>query len=506
MNLSLRIVNQIKNYQMVNYKQQNLFSVSALELGRKIKSGELSCEDLVRAHIQRIKKVDKVLHAVVCDRFDEAISEAVEKDRLINRLRKEGKDLDSLPPYFGVPCTVKETISVKGMPQTGGVYYRKDYIAEEDATVVRRLKDAGCIILGVTNVPELAMWMECYNSVYGRTNNPWDKRRTPGGSSGGEAALVGAGVIPFGIGSDIGGSIRMPAFFCGVFGHKPSSCIVPNTGHWPAPGGEAMRFLVLGPIARRAEDLLTILRIIAGPDGKDTRCTSEVDLSPLEVEWSKLKVLSVRDNGKIRVSREIVATQITVEEVLKELGCSIKVARPHLLEKSVQIYSLMLSYFSEGKFSRLMEPQGFNPYSELIKWLFMMSKHTLPAIIFCIAEDITSFFHSRIKKIENMLEELKAEIEDELGDFGIMLYPVYSRPAPHHYTPILTLFDWVYTAIINVLGFPSTAVPISFSRYGIPLGVQVISTWGKDNLCIAVAQELERIFGGWRPPKNFSEL
>src|SRR5262249_8717417 len=152
---------------------------------------------------------------------------------------------------------------------TGGLYARRGKPATRDATAVKRLRAAGAIPLGVTNVSELCMWMESANTVYGRTSNPYDLARTPGGRSGGEGAIVGAGASPVGLGSDVGGSIRMPAFFCGVFGHKPTGGLIPNTGQFPIAENDALRYLTTGPLCRRAEDLWPIVRTLAGPDGED---------------------------------------------------------------------------------------------------------------------------------------------------------------------------------------------------------------------------------------------
>src|SRR6202011_2168840 len=176
---------------------------------------------------------------------------------------------ETLPPLLGVPFTVKESIAVRGMPNSAGLVARQGLASEDNAPAVQRLLDAGAIALGVTNTSELTLWIESNNRVYGQTSNPYDGTRTAGGSSGGEGAAVGSGGSPFGIASDIAGSIRIPAFFCGVFGHKPSAGLVPNSGLYPPAPGESGRMLGTGPLARRAEDLMPLLRIIAGPDGQD---------------------------------------------------------------------------------------------------------------------------------------------------------------------------------------------------------------------------------------------
>ena len=221
---------------------------SATELARLIRDGETTSEEVVRLHIDRLRRVNPALNAVVRVRVREAMSEARESDR---RLAERGPD----GPLHGVPCTIKESFELEGMPHTAGLVSRRDRRGQRDAVTVARLRAAGAIPIGVTNVSELLMWMESNNRVYGRSNNPYDPRRIVGGSSGGEGAAVGAAISPFGLGADVGGSIRMPAFFNGVFGHKPSSGLVPNSGQWPLAENEAASYLSTGPLARRAEEV-----------------------------------------------------------------------------------------------------------------------------------------------------------------------------------------------------------------------------------------------------------
>ncbi len=234
-----------------------------------IRRRELTATQVVEAHIELLQRTGPRLNAIVAERFDEALDQAREIDQVISGAALRGLSLDPLPPLTGVPFTVKESIALERMPHSAGLLARREKRASRSATAVRRLVDAGAIPLGVTNTSELTLWIESENPVYGRTNNPYDPRRTAGGSSGGEGAAVGSGGSPFGIAADIGGSIRLPALFCGVFGHKPTPGLVPNTGVWPASQGQAQRMLAVGPLTRRAEDLLPLLRIMAGPDGLD---------------------------------------------------------------------------------------------------------------------------------------------------------------------------------------------------------------------------------------------
>src|SRR6478672_10441948 len=219
---------------------------SATDLARAIRDGELTSREVVEAHIANARWRNPDLCAIVADRYDAALDEADAADQ---KVRQGGE----LPPFLGVPCTVKESFAVEGMPNAAGLVHRAEIRADADAPAVARLRAAGAIPIGVTNTSEATMWIESSNHLYGRTNNAYNPKRTAGGSSGGEGAAIGAGFAPIGLGSDIGGSIRLPAFFNGVFGHKPSPGVIPGSGSFPAPSsGTAGEMFATGPLTRRA--------------------------------------------------------------------------------------------------------------------------------------------------------------------------------------------------------------------------------------------------------------
>ena len=273
---------------------------SALSLARAIRARELTAAEVVDAHIALHERFAPVINAIAADRFDAARAEARAADERI-----AAGDDSELPPLLGVPFTVKETIAVRGMPLTGGLPARRHERASESAAAVQRLVDTGAIPLGVTNVSELTLWIESENRLYGRTNNPHDPSRTAGGSSGGEGAAVGCGGSPFGLASDIAGSIRIPALFCGVFGHKPSGGLVPNTGLWPPASGESGRMLGTGVLARRGEDLMPLLEVIAGPDGVDPIAQPMELGDPAQVSLEGLSVVTVEDASVRPIATEL---------------------------------------------------------------------------------------------------------------------------------------------------------------------------------------------------------
>lgn len=466
-----------------------LLAHSAVRLARMIREGEVTSLAVVDAHIARIRAVNPRINAVVRERFELAREEAKRADATA-----------SLAPFHGVPCTIKESFALEGMPNSAGLVARRDHVATSDATAVARLRAAGAIPLGVTNVSELCMWMESSNRVYGRTGNAFDHERIAGGSSGGEGAIVGAGGVPFGLGADIGGSIRMPAFFNGVFGHKPTGGLVPGTGQFPISENEALRYLTTGPIARRAEDLMPILRVLAGPDGVDTHCEARTLGSVEDVDVASLRVLDVADNGRIGVSRDMRAAQAKAARVLASRGATVVPSRIEGLRRSAEIWAAMMGTQETTSFrSRLEYGEKKHMGRELARWAVGTSDHTLPAIALALVEKITHASPKDTARFVAMGKALKDEVASRIGD-GVMLYPSYPEVAPPHHAPLLFPVKWMYTAIFNVLELPVTQVPLGLDARGLPLGVQVVGAHGNDHLTIAVAMELERQFGGWASP------
>lgn len=476
---------------------ESILKMSGVEIAEKIRLGKITSIEAVSAHIKHIKKVNPTLNAVVKDRFAEAQKEAEKADKKLKTA-----DTKKLPPFFGVPCTIKECFALKGMPNASGLLARKDIISEKDAVTVERIRKSGAIPMGVTNTSELCMWMESFNKVYGRTNNPYDPKRIVGGSSGGEGAIIGAGGSPFGLGSDIGGSIRMPAFFNGVFGHKPSGGLVPGTGQYPVAVNEALRYLSTGPLARKAEDLWPLLNILAGPDGVDTGCTKMNLGNPDNVDFSKIRVLVVKDNGKLRVKPDMRDALLNAAGAFEKLGAKVEMKKFDGLKDSLNIWSSMLSAAGGASFAELMgQGDKITPFGEMGKWILRKSPFTLPAISLAILELFPKKFpNSSLKSIERG-KALREEMTQAIGSDGIMLYPSYPTVAPHHYVPMVTMFYWVYTAILNVMELPVTQVPMGLNESGVPLGVQVAAINGNDHLTIAGALALEKEIGGWVPPK-----
>lgn len=267
---------------------------SSVRIAKYIRHRKLTAEEVVEACIERIRGVNGILNAVTDDRFDQAIEEAREIDRKIQE-GSYSEEYFQKKPFLGVPFTTKDSTACEGMLWTFGLTCRKDVRATEDADVVAQMKSAGGILLAKTNIPEFNLWQETRNSLFGQTVNPYNTTRTTGGSSGGEASLIAACGSPMGIGTDIGGSIRMPAFFCGVYGHKPSSYLISTKGLTRRTGTEKHTMVVAGPMTRHAEDLIPMLKVFVGSNINKLKLDIPVDVT-------KLKYFYCEESRDVRVS------------------------------------------------------------------------------------------------------------------------------------------------------------------------------------------------------------
>lgn len=470
-----------------------LLDASAVTLARWIRQRKLSPRELLTALIARIADVNPAINAVIAERYEAAHAEARAAEQRVMH-----EPADALPPLLGLPYTAKEYISARGMPLSAGIWSRRHIRADTDAETVARLGRAGAILVGITNVPEGGLWMETYNDVYGRTRNPWDLRRTAGGSSGGEGAIVASGGVAFGLGADVGGSIRIPAAFCGCVGHKPTGRMVPNTGFWPEARGELSAYLVCGPLTRRVEDIHPILSVLAGPDGVDAVVKNWPLERPADIDLRDVTVYPLLGNGRVWVREPMRRAIDQAAAALAERGATIGSLETRRLRHAFPIWSAMMSLSGSPPYSEILG--GGQPVAvlrELARLALGRSRHTLPAVLVVGLENLASHFTGSKHQLLALGKALQAELEAALGPRGVLLFPPYSRPAPRHTYPLLTPFDFVCTGLFNVLEFPSTTLPVAWHA-GLPVGVQVIGRRGDDGLTIAVARALEDAFGGWR--------
>ena len=360
-------------------------TASATQLAAAIRTGALKPTEVLEAHIARIEQVNPHINGLVAQRFDLARAEARAAEA---RLAKATPN-ETLPPLLGVPCTIKELFGVKGLPNTGGLVSRRFAVADQDAEAVRRLRAAGAIVMGVSNVPEGGMWMETYNNVYGRTNNPWDVRRTSGGSSGGEAALIASGASPFGLASDVGGSIRIPSAFCGVVGHKPSGRLVPNTGCWPGFDSELSAYLSTGPMCRRTEDLWPLLQILAGPDGVDGVVKPWKLGHPDDVDIKDVVVYPWRVGHLSIVRAPMRQAMQDSLDALAKAGARIETRPLPSLRRSVAIWGAMITAAPRVSYtSMLSQGKPLQLWREFLKLPLRRTPHTSVALVTSVVETL----------------------------------------------------------------------------------------------------------------------
>ncbi|HEY1276664.1 MAG TPA: amidase [Thermoleophilaceae bacterium] len=468
---------------------------SAVELARAVRARELTARDVVEAHIELYERFHPRVNAIVAPRFDAARADADAADARIAAAAPG----DELPPLLGVPCTMKEVFAVEGMPHSSGLLARRGVRASETAPAARRMLDAGAILLGLTNTSELALWIETDNRVYGRTSNPYDPARMAGGSSGGEGAAVGCGASAIGLGTDIGGSIRIPAFCCGVFGHKPSLGLVPHTGLYPAAHGESKRLLAVGPLARRAEDLMPLMRILSGPDGEDPLLGPAELGDPAAVSFEGMRVLISEHAFLQPVSRELLAAREQAAGALAAAGARIERLSMPRMRRIVEPMLAAVSDSGNATVRGLLADEGLLPIT-LRSAMRRGGPHTVALRLTAMAERTQRLTPARrVRRLIEWGRDFAAELADTIGD-GVLLHPPLPSVARRHGRTHGRVLVLQPTAAFNLAALPVTQVPLGIGPHGLPLGVQVAAAPGRDHVAIAAALALERAFGGWAPP------
>jgi fatty acid amide hydrolase 2 len=456
---------------------------SGVAIAAAIRAGEVSAVEVVEAHIAVLDRI-ATLNALAAQRFDIARAEAAAADDAV----RAGAQL---PPLHGVPVTIKEMLAVAGMPNTGGLPHRRRHRARTDAPVVARLRAAGAIVLGVGNTPGPIPWVETNNWLYGRTSNAYDRRRTAGGSSGGDSVIVGSGGAPIALGSDMGGSVRIPAFFNGIFGHLPSPGLLPLTGHYPIPRGPFTRTLMPGPLTRRAEDLMPVLGITAGPDGHDLQVTAQPVLGDVAAVSMRGLPVHVSTHSSWWPTRRDISDRI--DEAASALGTA---------GATVQVSDMRALRHALAQFTAIAVGE-LDLYSSLTGIGGGRLPPTLagPSLLVRAAESAPA---RRMRTLAaRRLIDVARQTAEELAavlNGGVLLHPPFPRLAPRHRTTLGQPWLAANTLVFNVLGLPVTQVPLGLNRAGLPLGVQVAAAPGSDHVTIAVALELERAFGGWVDP------
>ncbi len=456
----------------------------AAELARQIRSGALSVTQVTDAHIDRIEAVNPRINAVVTPMFESAREAAAECDR---RIATEGTG--DLPPLFGVPVTVKDCWPVAGVRFTAGSWYHRGDVAERDAEVVRRLREAGAIVLGKTNCPDMVFGVETVNPIFGRTRNPHALGHSAGGSSGGEGAIIAAGGSPLGIGSDIGGSVRVPAGSNGCVALKPTTGRVPADDHVPETNATVLGWNHAGVIARRVEDLALALEVLSS---RPSRPVGDVPLEGVPC------VVCIR-NGLVPVSRQVVEAVVLAAHELGSLGMQVVREDSLLLYRLTAVWTALMSRHDIPDLRRqLGGGRDFSTIGELAAGLRgkpRISPESLASTNFVRLSALLARLTG--DHTFERLAEHKRHLLETMGG-GILLCPVLLTPPPRRGSSYRPTRQTLYVAPFNATGMPAAVVPIRWTDNGLPLAVQVVAPEGEDELALAVAAQLERAFGGWR--------
>ncbi|MFD9725342.1 amidase [Streptomyces sp. NPDC059072] len=477
---------------------------TAEELAAALRAGDVTSVELTDEAIARIERDDKAINAICVPDFDRARAAARDADQA----RARGEDR----PLLGIPVTVKESYDIAGLPTTWGMPTHRDFVPAEDAVQVSRLRAAGAVVLGKTNVPLGLQDVQSFNEIYGTTNNPWDHARTSGGSSGGSAAALAAGFGALSIGSDIGGSLRTPAHFCGVYAHKPTLGLAANRGMVP-PTAPALPvdldLAVVGPMARTARDLALLLDVMAGPDPLTLGMAHELAL-PLarHQRLGDFRVLVLDEHPFIATGSAVRAGVNRVADALADGGAHVERHTPLLpdLAEAATLYAQLLFSGAAARFP-------------------VEAYEQLRARAAGLRADDRSLDAARLRgMVLSHRDWIEANDRRELhrhgwrqlfAQFDVVVCPITPTPAfPHDHDPDLLerrididgveypyLDQLVWAGLATMPGLPATAVPTGLSPDGLPVGVQLIGPMFEDRTPLRLAELLEQRIGGFQAPR-----
>jgi len=475
---------------------------TALEAAAAVKAKRISSVELTELVFRRIDTYNPKLNAVILQFREQSLARAREADRALAKKEWWG-------PFHGVPITVKESYGMEGVPTTAGVPQYKDFRPKRNAVAIDRILRAGAIIAGKTNVPVMLADLQSYNPIYGTSNNPWDLTRTPGGSTGGGAAALAAGLGHLTLGSDIGGSIRTPSHFCGVYGHKPTLELVSTVGHVPPFVDPApLKFVdlsVVGPLARSAEDLRTALEAIAGPAGDDAKAYRWTMPAPRHTKLSEFRVGCILDDPLCRVGSDVRTVLESAVNKIEKTG--VRVDRGW--------------------------PAGVNFGDQLYTYLYLLNAVMAPRFPAAVQQAMRDNYRRNPKDpagaaLVEPHERWSAETAKRLAartvwqeyfkEHDVFLMPVAFVPAfPHDHSepmdqrkldtpegkrPYLDITPWIAPATLT--GCPATAAPVGRTPAGLPVGIQIVGPFLEDATPLEFARLMADVVGGFVPPKGFA--
>jgi amidase len=476
---------------------------TAAAMASALAAREVSAIELAQAAIARIERFDGRVNAVCVRDFTGALESARAADAALARGERR--------PLLGIPMTVKESFNVAGLPTTWGFPDQRDFRPTEDALAVARVKAAGAVILGKTNVPAgLGDW-QSYNEIYGVTNNPFDTSRTPGGSSGGSSAALAAGFGALSLGSDIGGSLRIPAHYCGVYAHKPTFGLVPSRGHVPPPFPAlpgSVDLAVIGPIARSAADLERLLDVISGPDELDDGVAYRLTLPPARHEHLRDYRVLVID------THPLLPSAVSIRDAIDDLAVRLAEAGVKIARESALLPSLVSG---GGLYLRLLFSILAANWPEDVHAGVKNAAASLAPGDCSLAAETTrgaALSHRDWMAANNQRAGVGAQWRALFGSFDAVICPAAPTPAfPHDHNPNQDarrigidgadypyVDQFVWPGVATTPGLPATAIPIGLSPEGLPIGVQIIGPWLGDRTPLRLAALIEREFGGFVAP------
>ncbi len=476
---------------------------SATQLASAIREGALSAQDALEGYLDRVDRFNPDLNAIIFSDRDGARRRA----RMLDEMA--GRD-DCQGPLHGVPMTIKESFDIAGMPTTWGVPALKDNVAKTNALAVDRLQAAGAVIFGKTNVPLLLADWQSFNEIYGVTNNPWDLSRSPGGSSGGSTAALAAGLSGIDAGSDIGASIRNPAHYCGVFGHKPSYGICPPLGQ-ALPGILTPADIsVIGPLARSATDLAITLDVMAGPAPQES-VGYRLDLPPPgKTEFAEFKVAVMLSDSNSEVDAELTDTLQALIEKIAAAGATLDdAARPDI--DTERAHALYVSLLRAATSSRLSEEERDRMAAEAAMLDPGDSSYHAQML------RANTMRHGEWLKLNNEREHMRRRWADFFEDYDLLLCPAAASAAcPHDHAgerhtrtitvngkQVPTTDQLFWAGFSGSVYLPSTVAPAGLTKSGLPVGLQIVGPYLQDRRCIEFAGLIEQAFGGFVAPPGY---
>lgn len=449
-------------------------------LAEAVRTGRVTSTQLTRAFLDRIESVNPAINAIVTLSAEMALKQAERADLALKGGETPGK-------LFGVPMTIKDSLDTYDTVTTWGTQGRQDFRPGRDATCIERLRNEGAILLGKTNTPEFTLSFKTDNLLFGKTNNPWDLTRSPGGSSGGAAAAIATRCTPFDVGTDTGGSVRLPCHFTGIAGIKPTTGRVPCTGNALPATGLLAPLTQPGPMAKTVDDLTYLLEIMAGPDNEDPHALPVPWIDPASVDVNSLRIGFHDDNGIKTPTQDIRGAIRAVADLIEDEGFRAKEIRPTGIEMAGFIYGRLFAADNGDLVEALLDECKTTQPSRQVERIIRERQGDGPAA-------------AEFAQTINLWHNYQSSMLSYFNDHDILICPVNGQSAIEHETPH-DFADYTYTAAFNLTGWPSVVIRAGTDARGLPIGVQILARPFAEHHALALALWLEEKLGPFNAPE-----